>query len=379
MQKTGGSILAGCFSIAEIMSIAEKLLRISTAKANIKAAIIAKGVSDVGDVLEDYAGKIGEISGSDPVLSPLVVNANGFYTPPQGQDGYNTVSVNVPTFPGGFYRLRLFAPALLSKTGHPGLSLINEWRLEEGEAIDFLLNTYARNNATEIIQIIGGYDFGATSFPISIFDSNNVLSVKVEGDATEMPAHDVDAFIIPRELNGASDLIFLNYTGEYTLPLFLNKGGDCYLYETGQTITVSGSSKRLNIPGPYTGWVGCPAGSFNRDLSGSYLDSILAIITSDLSGDIINAHSYTSASSLKYAVCRSFLPSTTVSAIIMVDPQNGSLIANNSSVTAAASNRDFSEIGFYPIIVKNGGNRIKLTYSSLEPVTGYHLLDRIIN
>ena len=42
---------------------AQKLQAIQNSKAAIKAAIEAKGVSDVGDVLSDYATKIGQISG----------------------------------------------------------------------------------------------------------------------------------------------------------------------------------------------------------------------------------------------------------------------------------------------------------------------------
>lgn len=42
---------------------AQKLQAIQNSKAAIKSAIEAKGVSDVGDVLADYATKIGEISG----------------------------------------------------------------------------------------------------------------------------------------------------------------------------------------------------------------------------------------------------------------------------------------------------------------------------
>ena len=42
---------------------AEKLQAIANSKAAIKAAIEAKGVSDVGNVLSQYATKIGQISG----------------------------------------------------------------------------------------------------------------------------------------------------------------------------------------------------------------------------------------------------------------------------------------------------------------------------
>lgn len=42
---------------------AQKLQAIQSSKAAIKSAIEAKGVSDVGDVLADYATKIGQISG----------------------------------------------------------------------------------------------------------------------------------------------------------------------------------------------------------------------------------------------------------------------------------------------------------------------------
>lgn len=44
---------------------AQKLQAIQNSKAAIKSAIEAKGVSDVGDVLADYAGKISEIPSGD--------------------------------------------------------------------------------------------------------------------------------------------------------------------------------------------------------------------------------------------------------------------------------------------------------------------------
>lgn len=44
-------------------TIAQKLQALSASKAAIKQAIIDKGVTDVGDVLSEYAGKIGEIQG----------------------------------------------------------------------------------------------------------------------------------------------------------------------------------------------------------------------------------------------------------------------------------------------------------------------------
>jgi hypothetical protein len=52
-------------------TIAEKLQIILNAKTAIKSAIEAKGVSDVGDKIEDYATKIGEISGSSSEYSDV--------------------------------------------------------------------------------------------------------------------------------------------------------------------------------------------------------------------------------------------------------------------------------------------------------------------
>ena len=52
-------------------TIAEKLQIILNAKTAIKSAIEAKGVSDVGDKIENYATKIGEISGSSSEYSDL--------------------------------------------------------------------------------------------------------------------------------------------------------------------------------------------------------------------------------------------------------------------------------------------------------------------
>ena len=38
----------------------------------------------------------GILTGSDPVIQPLSVTANGTYTAPEGVDGYSPVTVNVP-------------------------------------------------------------------------------------------------------------------------------------------------------------------------------------------------------------------------------------------------------------------------------------------
>lgn len=43
----------------------------------------------------------GILTGSDPVIQPLSVTANGTYTAPEGVDGYSPVTVNVPSSGGG--------------------------------------------------------------------------------------------------------------------------------------------------------------------------------------------------------------------------------------------------------------------------------------
>lgn len=78
-------------------TVKENLDLLRSTKANIKAAIENKGVT-VGDVpYSQYAEKIGEISGgSEPVLEELNVTNNGIYTPAEGVDGFNKVTVDVP-------------------------------------------------------------------------------------------------------------------------------------------------------------------------------------------------------------------------------------------------------------------------------------------
>ena len=57
---------------------AQKLQALANSKAAIKAAIEAKGVSDVGNKLSDYAGKIGQISGGGSSGDPRYeVNSQG--------------------------------------------------------------------------------------------------------------------------------------------------------------------------------------------------------------------------------------------------------------------------------------------------------------
>ena len=56
---------------------AQKLQAIQNSKAAIKSAIEAKGVSDVGYVLSDYATKIGQISGGSSGDPRYEVNGQG--------------------------------------------------------------------------------------------------------------------------------------------------------------------------------------------------------------------------------------------------------------------------------------------------------------
>lgn len=54
---------------------AQKLQAIQSSKAAIKSAIEAKGVSDVGDVLADYATKIGQISGGGSTKFGMTIDS----------------------------------------------------------------------------------------------------------------------------------------------------------------------------------------------------------------------------------------------------------------------------------------------------------------
>ena len=81
---------------------AQKLQAIANSKAAIKSAIEAKGVSDVGDVLANYATKIGQISGGgskygltmDSILGD--VDANGELQPPTSGTLSSTAIVSIP-------------------------------------------------------------------------------------------------------------------------------------------------------------------------------------------------------------------------------------------------------------------------------------------
>ena len=69
-------------------TIAEKLQIILNAKTAIKSAIEAKGVSDVGDKIEDYATKIGEISGSSSEYSDVDGMCYGISTITEFPEGW---------------------------------------------------------------------------------------------------------------------------------------------------------------------------------------------------------------------------------------------------------------------------------------------------
>lgn len=74
---------------------------IESVKTDIKAAIENKGVDMTGVSFPGYASKIGEITTSF-VTVPLNVSANGTYTPSEGVDGWNRVTVDVPQSVTGF-------------------------------------------------------------------------------------------------------------------------------------------------------------------------------------------------------------------------------------------------------------------------------------
>lgn len=75
----------------------KKLNYLDETKGLIREAIEAKGQSVAdSDTFRSYADKIRAIeTASDPVLENLNVTENGNYTPPDGVDGFGSVSVNV--------------------------------------------------------------------------------------------------------------------------------------------------------------------------------------------------------------------------------------------------------------------------------------------
>lgn len=80
-------------------TIAENLTLLKSTKAGIKAAIEAKGVSNVGDKFSDYPAKIASIptgSGSPINNQDKTITSNGTYKADTGYTGLGTVTVNVP-------------------------------------------------------------------------------------------------------------------------------------------------------------------------------------------------------------------------------------------------------------------------------------------
>lgn len=77
---------------------AERLNGAMTASAEAIRAKTGGTAAIPWDMDTGFAGAIGTIptGGSDPVIQPLSVTANGTYTAPEGVDGYSPVTVNVP-------------------------------------------------------------------------------------------------------------------------------------------------------------------------------------------------------------------------------------------------------------------------------------------
>ena len=82
---------------------AERLNGAMTASADAIRAKTGGTAAIPWDMDTGFAGTIGTIptGGSDPVIQPLSVTANGTYTAPEGVDGYSPVTVNVPSSGGG--------------------------------------------------------------------------------------------------------------------------------------------------------------------------------------------------------------------------------------------------------------------------------------
>lgn len=79
-------------------TIAENLTLLKSTKAGIKAAIEAKGVSNVGDKFSDYPAKIASIpTGSGSINNQdKTITSNGTYKADTGYTGLGTVTVKVP-------------------------------------------------------------------------------------------------------------------------------------------------------------------------------------------------------------------------------------------------------------------------------------------
>ena len=80
-------------------TIAENLTLLKSTKAGIKAAIEAKGASNVGDKFSDYPAKIASIptgSGSSINNQDKTITSNGTYEADAGYTGLGTVTVRVP-------------------------------------------------------------------------------------------------------------------------------------------------------------------------------------------------------------------------------------------------------------------------------------------
>lgn len=133
------------------MSIVDEITRLTSAKADIKAAIEAKGVSVPSSAkLDAFPSYVSAISGgaADPVIQALAVTANGTYIAPNGIDGYSPVTVYVQSAAGS----------------------------NENEIINRSLSgTYVNDTVT----FIGEYAFYGTSIQHAAFP--NVTNVRTAG------------------------------------------------------------------------------------------------------------------------------------------------------------------------------------------------------
>jgi hypothetical protein len=110
---------------------AQKLQAIQSSKAAIKAAIEAKGVSDVGDVLSTYATKIADIptgGGSKYGLSMdnIIgdVNAQGALQPPTTGALSSTAIVSIP---GHGLQYKFYNNTGISSVSLPNLTTIGQY------------------------------------------------------------------------------------------------------------------------------------------------------------------------------------------------------------------------------------------------------------
>ena len=152
---------------------AQKLQAVANSKAAIKAAIEAKGVSDVGDVLSDYADKIGQISGGGSSGDPRYEVVSGALVAKSVAVNWFNDVTSIPTY-GLQYA---YYKNIVTSFSFPNLTSVGNYGMDHA----FYGCTSLTSADLSEVTSIGEYSLNYAFYGCTSLTSANISSVSVAG------------------------------------------------------------------------------------------------------------------------------------------------------------------------------------------------------